>query len=379
MSKSQLISPSPREHAIRSLRGLIERGGLREGDRLPAESKLAAQFDVSRMTVRKALDALERQGLVRRERNQGCILTGGSTPSGGVLSRTIVLVTDHGAASDGEVFSGNSPAIVSGVIARISTESYNFLRVAPTVDDASWLSELIAAGVPGFIVSCWSRPVEWQIKVLAQLRASGLPVVAYGDTTAFDPYDHVSSDHVSGAAKLVRALAGAGCKHTLRLWTVPDTMPWIQAHNDGYDAAVRDLGLPTLPPVYVDALPDRGNGAESLFRARVRHLAGYLVEHLQPAASLDAIMVATDCEALVALAACRLFGRQDVRVTGYDNYWREIEERQYEASMPFATVDKNNHRLGEELATLLLQRMRGELPSSPQQRLLEQELVLTEK
>jgi GntR family transcriptional regulator len=44
----------------------IARGRLAPGDRLPPERELAARFGVSRMTLRHALDALARRGLVAR-------------------------------------------------------------------------------------------------------------------------------------------------------------------------------------------------------------------------------------------------------------------------------------------------------------------------
>src|SRR5919204_443467 len=44
----------------------IARGRLAPGDRLPPERELAARFGVSRMTLRHALEALERRGLVAR-------------------------------------------------------------------------------------------------------------------------------------------------------------------------------------------------------------------------------------------------------------------------------------------------------------------------
>jgi GntR family transcriptional regulator, transcriptional repressor for pyruvate dehydrogenase complex len=48
----------------RSLRRLIFRGELREGDALPSENDLREQFNVSRPTLREALRILESEGLV---------------------------------------------------------------------------------------------------------------------------------------------------------------------------------------------------------------------------------------------------------------------------------------------------------------------------
>src|SRR4051794_29153694 len=53
------------------LAGRIGRGELRCGDRLPPERELAEELDVSRGTVRQALDALAGRGLVERGVGRG--------------------------------------------------------------------------------------------------------------------------------------------------------------------------------------------------------------------------------------------------------------------------------------------------------------------
>jgi GntR family transcriptional regulator len=55
-----------------ALERAIDRGRLAPGDRLPSERELAERYDVSRMTLRQALGALELQGrLVRRQGRYG--------------------------------------------------------------------------------------------------------------------------------------------------------------------------------------------------------------------------------------------------------------------------------------------------------------------
>jgi DNA-binding LacI/PurR family transcriptional regulator len=228
------------------------------------------------------------------------------------------------------------------------------------------------------IVSCWNRPIEWQLLVLRQLAAAGLPIVTWGDATQLCTYDCVRSDHETGTHRLVHALARAGKRRILRLWSLPNETPWIAAHNRGYDRAVTDLGLDLIPAAVVETLADRDDPAsEAIFRLRVRQFAGYLAEHLHASHPIDGIMVSTDCEAFVASAACRLFGRDDIPVTGYDNYWQTLPERRWEPAKPFATVDKGNHHLGEEMVDLLLQRIAAALPDEPQQRLIEQRVIMT--
>ena len=48
--------------------------GLTRGDRLPSESDLVRQFDVSRVTVRQALDALRADGIVESRHGKGWFL-----------------------------------------------------------------------------------------------------------------------------------------------------------------------------------------------------------------------------------------------------------------------------------------------------------------
>ena len=54
-----------------SLRDQITGGDLRDGQTLPGEQKLAETFGVSRVTVRRALDALSQGGLIERRAGSG--------------------------------------------------------------------------------------------------------------------------------------------------------------------------------------------------------------------------------------------------------------------------------------------------------------------
>lgn len=66
-SKDSTGDPSPRPRFVQiadEIRGQIATGALKEHDILPSERSLSEQYDVSRMTGRRALEALETEGLV---------------------------------------------------------------------------------------------------------------------------------------------------------------------------------------------------------------------------------------------------------------------------------------------------------------------------
>lgn len=53
----------------------IEKGELKEGDKLPSEGELMKLFCVSRITIRAAVDELQEAGLVIRSRGKGTFIS----------------------------------------------------------------------------------------------------------------------------------------------------------------------------------------------------------------------------------------------------------------------------------------------------------------
>lgn len=66
----------PLHHQIeRLLRSKIESEQWKSGDRVPTEIQLADQFNVSRTTIRQAMAALNRDGLITRRRSSGTFVS----------------------------------------------------------------------------------------------------------------------------------------------------------------------------------------------------------------------------------------------------------------------------------------------------------------
>src|SRR5215472_2873635 len=85
-----LARPSRGVGAISAyLRRAIETGAYSEGDRLPPERQLAITFDAARSTVRRALDQLEKAGLVSRRLGSGTYVGSGGGQQAGDLADQI--------------------------------------------------------------------------------------------------------------------------------------------------------------------------------------------------------------------------------------------------------------------------------------------------
>lgn len=65
----------------------IDGGIWHEGDRIPSENELSTQFDVSRQTVRRALDILSEEGLIQKSQGKGTFV-GGNTSDGNSSDET---------------------------------------------------------------------------------------------------------------------------------------------------------------------------------------------------------------------------------------------------------------------------------------------------
>ena len=65
---------------VARLRGFIKEGGFVDGGRLPPERHLSDQLGLSRATLRKALDALERDGVIWRHVGKGTFVADGARP-----------------------------------------------------------------------------------------------------------------------------------------------------------------------------------------------------------------------------------------------------------------------------------------------------------
>ncbi len=99
--------PKTAELVAAQLRRQIVRGELKEGDALPPEAALMAEFGVSRPTLREAFRVLESESLISIRRGS----RGGArvhTPSGEIAARYTGLLLQYQGVTLGDVFEARS-------------------------------------------------------------------------------------------------------------------------------------------------------------------------------------------------------------------------------------------------------------------------------
>jgi GntR family transcriptional regulator len=94
--------PSPRYHQVYvSMRAWVRDGTYRPGEQIPTEPALCAMFGVSRITVRKAVDELVREGWLVRHQGRGTFveLSSARGPASVDLTEAISQVADLAAVT----------------------------------------------------------------------------------------------------------------------------------------------------------------------------------------------------------------------------------------------------------------------------------------
>lgn len=102
--RSQAVTPLY-EQIRNEIRQAILDGNLKRGEQLPSESDLCTHYQVSRITIRKALTLLTDEGLVIRRQGKGSFVAP-TDKVHGELDRTLSFsdyVTQHGMTSDAHV------------------------------------------------------------------------------------------------------------------------------------------------------------------------------------------------------------------------------------------------------------------------------------
>ena len=372
---------TPRVRAMRQIRQWMTDGALPRGERIPTVGELVERLGVSRGTVHGALLGLEQEGLIRSSGRAKFAL--GPAPKGDehLMAETVgILSTLPQSEDSGPAYSGWENQIQVSA-SNVLSGKHHVLVLNPDRLQPDRIRQLARSGMRGAMLSHFMLRHDLGAKLAHSLNEAKIPLVVYGSAEEFPDQDTVYSDHESGAHSLTHWLLGKGCRRILRVWHQfpADARPSCIVQRDaGYERAMREAEVEPIAAVEVPIPALEDQTPLELFRFGTRTMVGFLIEHLQSARPVDALMVISDGVVPSVVAACRMLGKtpnQDVLVAGYDNYWRTTTEQEWEPCGPAATVDKCNERMGEELARLLEDRMSGSLPAEPQHRLVQPELV----
>lgn len=340
------------------LREQIRCGDLKSGDQVPSENQLAASYQVSRQTVRKALAILEQEGYIYAVHGKGTFVSERIRPEH--RSHNVAVVTTY--LSD-YIF----PRIIQGIDEVLTAEGYSILLKNTRnsrSQEAKCLEELLQKDIDGIILEPSKSQISCRhIHLYEKLEESGIPYVfIQGCFERMEDKPQVLMDDCKGGYLITKYLLDTGHRSIAGVFKADD----IQGQNRhrGYVQALQEAGVLYDPDkvIWFHTEDRRIHPQEGILRLLSKNIA------------LDGIVCYNDQIAMQIIPALRsrnLKVPEDISVTGYDNSYMAMSD-----GFHLTTIVHPQEKLGMMAARLLLSLLRGEsLDAEERKILIQPELV----
>ncbi|MFZ5827369.1 MAG: LacI family DNA-binding transcriptional regulator [Bacillota bacterium] len=252
------------------------------------------------------------------------------------------------------------PLLARGVEDAARAQGYMVLLCNTDGDhlqEQSYSKLLLEQRVDGVVLSAGST----KNRELWTRLAERLPLVVMDRRMEGAAVDVVLTDNAAGAREATAHLIRLGHRRIGHISGPPD-LPTSQDRRLGYEQALRAAGLP-VDPCLVKAGDFRYGSGYNRMRELLDH-------------GVTAVFAANDMMAIGAMKAIQETGARvpdDVAIVGFD----DIEMASMVAPA-MTTINQAAYRMGVMAVDMLFQRIAGEAPRKPQQKVLRPSLVIRE-
>lgn len=335
------------------LRERIIRGEYAVDEQLPTEVELAEQFEVSRITSKRALIELEREGLIYRRRGSGSYVKkreeGRRQPeesAGAATSKIISMIVPY-------VASNNALGYVPGVSDYLESKGY-YLTIHnsdwSSVQERELLRSLPKRGTAGIIL----YPVSTQqnLDIVHALSLNDYPIVTIDQYYSMLTAGSVVSDNFEGGYMAATELIELG--HTRIAFLSTINIQYRSTVRDrffGYCKALRDNDIPADIDLVFSDLTQEAEGSPMNRRAFYKSLLQQMQE-----LEVTAIQAEHDLVALDVIKAAIDLGIDipgQLSVVGFDNN----QEVALHADIPITTIEQDYEEIGRRAAMMIMDRL----------------------
>lgn len=240
------------------LKERIRSGSLPPGERLPGEPTLAAEHRLSRVTIRRALDGLARDGLIRRRPGAGTFVREDVAPAAivGDFSNMLQSLVAMGKATRVRLLAFDyvtPPQAVAEALGLVPGERTQHSIRVRYMDDEPF--SYLSTHVPERIGISYSEADLASMPLLALLERSGVAAVAADQTlsaTLAGPETAAALGVAVGApliamTRVVRGADGRGVEHLSALYRPDRHQFYMALAREGEGADRRWRPEPTPP------------------------------------------------------------------------------------------------------------------------------------
>jgi len=327
-----------------SIKSQILNGNLTTNQKLPTQKELAVQYNVSMITIKKALNDLIRNGFLYSIVGTGTFVAQRSTVLNFNQQKAIGLVLV-------DLKSPFFSLIMQSVEENVSQQGYTLLisKSSGNVDREKVLIEnLIRTGVEGLIIASMSHE-HYSTGILKKLQKEDFPFVMVSYIEDKD-ICYVGTDNESGGYMAAQHLLSIGRKNIGYINGEEGNLLG-ELRKKGFLKALRDNRIPFNQEFeYRLQLKYEWNDFESGYKIG----KSFSAQKNRP----DAIFAYNDLSALGFMKGVLESGLKvpdDVAIIGFD----DIERCQY-ASVPLTTIHQPTNDIGKQAVDLLIRRMNKE-------------------
>ena len=215
-------------------------GQFRFGDRLPSENMLCRKFDLSRQTVRRALDELEKEGAIKKVRGSGTFVNRvfaqpQRTSSVGILSTVLYEY----------IF----PTIMFGAENILTSAGYGIefgITYNKVENEANFLKRMLEINPMGLIIEgSKTNLTAMNVDLFREIQRKGIPVVfIHNQYAELSDIPCIIMDDVGSAFALTELLIQNGHKKIAGIFKFDDVQG--KYRYAGYGKALRAHKIPIV-------------------------------------------------------------------------------------------------------------------------------------
>jgi GntR family transcriptional regulator of arabinose operon len=338
---------------LNQLRHFILSGRWAPDARIPSEPELQRQLNISRSTVRQALDKAQAEGLITRVPGKGTYVARAAQAS---RSHHIAYITD-------DCCGGMQSQVLVGIESALAAQGFRVIFGNSNGDvheENRLLDELVLEDKVAGILIWPALRDELSGRLLQLTRQNAPPVVIVDRTFEGLSCDYVTSENYTGAYTAVQHLVELGHRRIVFLSRPILSLTTVAARLRGYQDALREAGLVPREPWLVGHADQELNMGTILQDGKDPHNRDIkeIAQGLRSAQRPTALFTVNDFMAIKAMKAARMLDLDvpaDLSLVGFD----DIPLITSLLDVPLTTIAQDAHTMGQRATELLMERIHG--------------------
>ncbi len=325
---------------VEDLKRQIMSGEIRPGDKISSENVLAKEYDISRQTVRKAIDILRNEGFLYAEHGRGTFCSDMIKQEGnsGNIAVVMTYLSDY-------IF----PHIIRGIDEVLEQEEYSILLKSThnyRKVEAKCLEELVKKNIDGLIIEPSKSQIAFKNHdIFSMLERYRVPFVfVQGVYHGMEDKPYVLLDDEKGGYLITKHLIELGHKRIVGVFKADDRQG--QNRHSGYVRALKEAGIWYDPSLII-----------WFHTEDMQSLPREMIQEVVRREKVDAVVSYNDRIAIQVINALEEDGiriPEDISVTGFDD-----SEFAKNLKVPLTTIKHPQRKIGEAAAELLIKLMKG--------------------